>query len=193
MSKGISDWAGPRILSLPVPVEWASWRTDTCALQRTGWQLAVDYDPEYDRYRLLMKHPEMRLTAFTDSQHIERNHYSIQRDLPPFTVRHVAATIHVQTVIDDFSRFHEIDAEPRYMNHKITRLEDMNIFAMREKSTEVLIDQANMEVIDHLEAIKRLQAPKQSEIRERLLRARDSGARGSKHVIAELCTYAEAA
>lgn len=47
----------------------------------------------------------------------------------------------------------------------------MNIFQVPlTRTDEIIIEEANMEVIDHLMAIKEMQAPKQAELRERMIR-----------------------
>lgn len=175
--------ATPRLLSRPMGVEWAGWRTDTFTLQQNGWEIAVDYDIRYDGYRLLLRHKMLRLYALSDSQRIEnlldsRYNPDVIRDYPVFHICGVAPSIQTMQVAGvDFSRFKEIDAQPRIVNHVITRVEDMNIFAapMPGDKGEVLIDGADMSVIEHLEAIKRLQSASQAEIRQRILDARSEG------------------
>jgi hypothetical protein len=197
------DLNGPRILSRPVGVEWAGWRTDTFALQQNGWELAAEFDPYYYAYRLLFKHRECRMAAITDRtiiEDLESGRLNVSPAVPLFHVRRVAATFEVLQMTDDFSRFVQIDARPQLMTRKIERLEDMNIFATTLKRTEeIVVDKADMTVVEHLEAIKRLQAPKQQEIRQRILRegATPEGSRidaaPRMNVIAQLVEYRDAA
>ena len=51
------------------------------------------------------------------------------------------------------------------------RSEDMNRFnGPMTRAGEILVDRADLSVIEHLEAIKSLQSEEQKEIRERILR-----------------------
>jgi len=67
-----------------------------------------------------------------------------------------------------WENFQLIDAEPQMVNTTIERVEDLNIFAMAVGQAEhVVIDKANMDVVDHLQAIKDLQSDKQKELRDK--------------------------
>lgn len=166
-----------RILSRPVPVHWAGWETTTTALQASGWELAVNFEFHRDRYTLVMRHQLMELWALSRGEYFSRSivsfdNYGSDRDLPPFEVVHVAKTLFIQTPTSlDFQAFQQIDARPQVTESKIRSVEDFNIFALaRSKAEEILVNRADMGVIEHLEAIKRLQEPKQHEIRQRMLR-----------------------
>jgi hypothetical protein len=163
-------------------VEWAGWRTDTVALQMNGWELAVDFDVRYLAYRLLLRHKMMRLYAVSSCETIDNmSDPSINVDaskLPVFRIVGVAPSIQTLSVPGiHLSAFREVDALPTMVNTRITRVEDLNIFAapMPGAKGEVLIDGADMSVIEHLEAIKRLQSATQAEIRERILDQRREG------------------
>lgn len=171
---------GPRLLSRPMGVEWAGWRTDTLTLQRNGWEMAIEFDICYHAYRLLLRHKMMRLYALTDAMRIEEamSHNGNLADVPVFHICGVAPTIRSLEVPGiNFSAFREIDAAPRVVTNKITCVEDLNIFAapMPGAKGEVLIDGADMSVIEHLEAIKRLQSASQQEIRDRIIDSRKEG------------------
>lgn len=184
------------ILSVPWPVEWAGWRTDTLTLSQCGWQIAIEFDASRLRYRLMLKHHEMRLTAFSDAEVVDRvqRERVTLRNLPPFRICHVAETFHVLKVMDDFSRFREIDPIPQFRTEEIRTMEDPNIFApCAPKAKEVLVDKADLTVVEHLEAIKALQSDKQRDIRDRLLLAKDAGVVGGKSVVAQLVSYSVAA
>jgi hypothetical protein len=176
------------MLSRPVGVEWAGWKTDTRRLQSCGWQLAVECDPITGRYRLAMKHEQMKLYAI--SNHIElRNTYLNEpwhmSEVPAFVVKHVAANFQVVQMIDDLSCFQPIDAQPQYVDTPIRGIEDYNIFAPLGKLEQVLVDKADMSVVDHLEAIKKLQSNTQRELREK--------ERARPKLIAQLVSYEEVA
>lgn len=187
-----------RILSRPVPVHWAGWETTTAALQSAGWELAVHFEFNRDRYTLLMRHQAMELWALSRTEQFGRytstldSYYSNgDRDLPPFEVMHVGKSLFIQTPTSlDFASFQQIDARPQFTETKIRSVEDFNIFALaRSKAEEILVNRADMGVIEHLEAIKRLQEPKQHEIRQRMLRedaTRPTRATPKLHLVANI-------
>lgn len=198
------NYSQPRLLSRPIGIEWAGWRTDTHTLQRCGWELAVDFDIRRLNYRLLLRHKMMALYALTNMHEIEQvvtdPGYDLSR-LPVFQVVCVAPSIQTHMVHGfDFTRFREIDATPQISTTTIQRIEDMNIFAapMPGAKGEVLIDGADMSVIEHLEAIKRLQSKSQEEIRQRILSDRQQNVEPSyqpppTNKVVALVNYARAA
>ncbi len=191
-----------RLLSRPLGIHWAGWQSDTFRLQQCGWEIAVEMEFNYDRYRLLMKNAHMKLYALTDALHIHSMEFTslyADRDMsnvPVFKVAHCAPSIHAQTVRGlDFASYQRIDATPQMVSSEIRRIEDTNIFAVVGQTEQVLIDQADMTVVDHLEAIKALQSAKQREIRDRLLAPDRQAERVPPrlHLVAQLVHYAEAA
>lgn len=165
----------PRLLSRPMGVEWAGWRTDTRRLQQAGWEIAVEYDMYRHSYRLLMRHRMIKLYALTNmldlARHINDDYTLSLANVPVFNVVAVAPSLHSITVPGlSFESFQQIDAQPQLCTHRIERVEDTNIFAVPlTRTQEILVDKADMTVIEHLEAIKKLQSPKQQEIRDRIL------------------------
>lgn len=191
-----------RILSRPMGVEWAGWRSDTLRLQQGGWRIAVEFEPYRREYRLAMKHESMRLQAVTSEMVIEDfgRHTSLYReaaDMPIFRVCAVAPSIQSAVVHGfNFNRFAEIDATPTFVEQRIQRLEDCNVFSVLGKTEQVLIDKADMTVVDHLEAIKQLQSEKQRELRQRILTAPQEAParqRPRLQLVAQLVHYEEAA
>jgi hypothetical protein len=192
-----------RIISRPLGIEWAGWRSDTLTLQRCGWRLAVNFEPYNYTYQLLMKNETLRLCGVSSAMTIESRTMRWDSDLshlPIFRVVQVAPDIHVRTFTDvdlmPVANFEEIDATPQFVSSRIESLYDLNVFATK-RAEQVLVDKADMTVIEHLEAIKRLQSPKQQEIRQRLLREereqRPQVRTPQLHLVAQLVHYAEAA
>lgn len=182
----------PRLLSRPVGVEWAGWRTDTATLRRAGWNLAVEHEAHSDRYRLLMQHPDMRLHAISEPAMF------MLRQLPPefpvFRVVRVAPSLHVVELPGlSWQGFEAIDAQPQYTSKRITRIEDTNIFApFRVKAEELVVNRADMTVVEHLEAIRALQDPEQRRIRERMLREDSPQSAPHRDVVVQLVEYRRA-
>lgn len=167
-----------RMLSRPVPVHWAGWESNTATLHACGWDIAADYRVDRDTYGLIMRHQALKLYAVTDYIEFRRgsnflsNVVDPRHELPRFTVVHVAPNFHTVTMPGlDFSRYQQIDPRPQMSVSRITRVEDFNIFALaRAPEKEIVIEGADMSVIEHLEAIQKLQAPKQRELRDRMQR-----------------------
>jgi len=167
-----SPFSQQRILSRPIGIRWAGWETDTQRLQRSGWQLAVESDVMRERYKLIMRHEQMRLTAITDERRLEHSltqmHQGLAGGLPIFEVRHVAPTFEFVKIqqMGEFPQFYQIDAEPRMATNEIRSIEEMNIFRLAlTGAEEVVIDKADMSVIEHLQAIKDLQKQTQRDLR----------------------------
>lgn len=168
-----------RILSRPVPVRWAGWTTTTTDLQNSGWSIAIEFDYRDSTYRLALHHKGLKLTAITDQTEISPafatldHYYRYEGDrdnTPVFTVRHVAPRILIATDGSaQLPRWVPIDATPRLHCMKLESLADLCVFAKRDDSKEVLIGQADMSVVEQLEAILKAQEPKQHEIRKRML------------------------
>ena len=163
------------ILSYPVRVYWAGFESDTHKLQQAGWAIAVDYEPYRQAYRLAFSHRMMRLYAITAEETIDN--YSnvmgpgMESHFPVFQIQHCAPSIEVLRITDNLSNFKAMDAEPMMVNQEITRIEDMNIFNVpMTRTEEILVDKADMSVIEHLEEIKALQSDEQKELRDRILR-----------------------
>jgi hypothetical protein len=170
-----------RLLSRPIGIEWAGWRTDTATLGRNGWDIAVDFRIERMSYSLILRHKVMSLYAMTNVIEIQdiisSPHYSAEH-MPVFHVVCVAPRIQLHQVpVVGPVLYREIDPNPQINTSRISSIEDLNIFAqaMPGSKGEVLVDGADMTVVEHLEAIKRLQSAKQKEIRDRILRSRESG------------------
>lgn len=193
-----------RILSQPVRVHWNGWETDTLRLQRTGWDLAVDYDSRYERYRLAARHRDANLWGLAEPLHIPREwafpgsgvdfrgptyeqgkwmtatemrYHEEERHRFVFNFTHFANKIQIHNMYDEPGpmQFRQIDAEPCIQhNFEPKDLADFCVFRFAPPGEEVFVEEADMDVIDHLEAIKKLQSKEQLEIRERMLREKQA-------------------
>lgn len=170
------------ILSRPVPVHWAGWRTTTVELQHSGWKLAVQYNFNEDNYRLGMHNDHLQLMAVSLVHHELGRHLADARmmynenarDLPPFVCHHVAPKILTVSFreIDEVPTWHPIDAQTRMATHQTHQRDvmDTGIFAKHDPGKDVMIRQANKSVLERLEEIIREQEPLQKEIRASIKR-----------------------
>jgi hypothetical protein len=166
------------LLSRPVRVFWAGWESDTFRLQQCGWKIAVKQDMYRDYYEFLFKHKEVDLVAMSPGMTIHQAITDWQtggqyaQQLPPIQITRVARTIELyrDIAVEDnlFNSYTMIDARPQMAERKTHRLEDSNVFAVAiNEEKEIVIDQADMTVVDHLQAIKELQSERQRELREK--------------------------
>jgi hypothetical protein len=146
-----------------------------------------------------MRRKMMRLHAISGVTSIEFESMGFStgsRPMPVFHVIGVAPNIETLMVPEAaLSNFFMIDAQPQITELPIRSTRDLNVFATPlTRTQEVLIDQADLTVIEHLEAIKRLQSDKQKELRANALNA--TAARNCTprtNVIAQLVSYERAA
>jgi hypothetical protein len=179
----------PRLLSEPKEVEWQGWKSDTYSLQRAGWKLAIEYDHMRQVYSLLMHHEQMKLYAISHEAQ-----FNMKGGRDWFQVVRVCGDIQF-TVRSHFHsfEFEAIDARPQYVDAPIRSVKDTNIFAPFTQMKEIIIDKADMSVVEHLEAIKRLQEPAQAEIRKKILDAPEEKNFLNKNVVVQLVEYRKTA
>lgn len=190
-----------RILSRPIRVFWAGWETDTFKLQQSGWKIAVKQDMYRDYYEFLFRNDFMNLTALSAAMQIHQlitdhkmgGQYAAQ--LPPLVIEKVAPTIeilrdarHENNFFDDFKM---IDARPRMESMRVSSLQESCVFAYAiDQAEEVVVDRADMTVVDHLKAIKELQSDEQKRLREKARQKRDRSEEPVKgSVILQLTEY----
>jgi hypothetical protein len=173
LSKVTFDRSGQRILSRPIGVVWAGWQSNTFRLQQAGWELAIDYKPMDDTYQLMVHSHEGKLYGVSSATHLNKRMADAwNEDMPDsFMMQGLAQSIQTITANHiDFAAFQQIDATPQMCTTEITRVEDFNLFkTITTRAEEIIIEKADMSVIEHLQAIKDLQSNTQAEIRDRIL------------------------
>ena len=148
------------------PVYWCGFESTTHRLSQSGWKVAVHHEPAYLAYRFFFHHKDIDLCAMSEES---RFHDMVNGGIP-IQVSHVAPKIQVMNVPTVASGlgpdWREVDCsiQPR----EIEEIRPDNIFLYGNSDEELLVDSANMEVIDHLAAIKDLQSEKQREIRDKM-------------------------
>lgn len=169
---------GPRILSRPIPVVFQGWRSTTLELQAAGWELSTQYAAHEDMYHLAVSNPQLQIVGRTTqpifiSQSLKHHYDRNDPDLPTFYVSYLTHKVrvfeHHNTELPPM--WHRIDAQTQLAQMEIKDLHDMCHFAPWDKSTEVLVAAADMEVVELLRIIVDKQQPKQKELRERSARA----------------------
>lgn len=164
----------------PALVEFHGFRSDTQLLERHGWRIAeeVDYHDFSMRreIRLILSPPCEYPIKFSGRCRVPNDHFvdggHMMRISGPLRIcvdaQHFTEfRLHGQSGLYADRLFREID-----MSHTIEELHYAmdwgSVFPPRTASKEdVFLGDADMSVIEHLEAIKKLQAPKQKELRSK--------------------------
>ena len=163
---------GPRILSPPVSIEWAGWRSDTYTLQRNGWDLSWESHISTHSQRLLLRHAGMTLYGVT--QDVDEGIFTSRDDRwlreMMLSVQYLVSDMRVDIQINP-SYFSPIDATPRVIESPRS-IEDFGLFkTVARDAPEIYLAEASLEEV--LEYALKKQEPKQAEIREQILRERD--------------------
>jgi hypothetical protein len=157
---------GPRLLSRPLRVHWAGWETNTYHLQKSGWQLSARQEIRGNRIQMALQHSGLRIQGLTavipyeyeraldmrEREYVDSIVLNVQQMLGETVMVHIAGD----------SIWAPIDAEPRYTQTKIERLEDLAHFAgPLIRTNEIIIPEES--VPDLLERILKLQQPARTE------------------------------
>lgn len=157
-------FADHRVLSRPLRVQWAGWETDTFRLQRCGWKLSAYQDVQGSRIQMAFKHDGLQIEGITAAlpYEYERALDMRERDYVNGIVLNVQRMLGEQVMVhqagDISAMWSPIDAEPRYTQTTITRLEDLAHFAgPLIRTNEIIVPEET--VPDLLERILKLQQP----------------------------------
>jgi hypothetical protein len=166
---------GPRILSQPVEVHWAGFRSDTLTLQREGWSISANQDAINRTMQIALRHDkaQMRGIGYMDEWVYERfmdmryGHFS-----PPTPIRleSVGERIfsHALTSVRNWN-FQPIDATPMFVETPIKSIDDLVYFAPVHAKPVIIPPDS---VPDLMERILKIQEPMREEyFREQTKRA----------------------
>lgn len=152
----------PRILSRPLRVHWAGWETDTFKLQACGWKLSARQDVAGSRLQLALRHDGVGIEGITQelSYRFEQALDMRERAYVEAIVLKVQVmlgeTVMVHHVGDLSTLWSPIDAEPRYTESRINRLEDFAHFAgTLVRTNEIIVPEES--VPELLERILKMQ------------------------------------
>lgn len=154
-------------------VRWVGWRSTLFDLQHCGWTVSIDRDPYSRRNYFRLRHEVLELVAISDEYYMDLS----ARCQPPIYVNWIASIKSLNVSMPPgFSecRSIDIDASPKSMSEMMNQHQHQwngdlqSLFGIKHQE-QVFIEQADLSVIDHLQAIKDKQADKQTEIRQRIL------------------------
>jgi hypothetical protein len=156
-----------RILSRPLRVHWAGWETTTARLQKAGWRLSARQDINGERLQLAFEYGSgHKLRAITNE--VPFRYFNALEDYGGHLRMLNEIVLNVQHAIGDPVLVHHagqmdlafapIDAEPRYTEARITRLEDLAHFAgPLIRTNEIIIPEES--VPELLDRILKMQQP----------------------------------
>jgi len=164
----------PRILSRPLRVHWAGWETDTYRLQKCGWKLSAFQDIRGSRLRIALRHEGVGIEGITQEldyryeQALDLRGRAYVDNIVLNVQRMLGETVMLHHVGDISAMWSPIDAEPRYTERRIDRLEDFAHFAgPLIRTNEIIVPEES--VPELLERILKLQQPGRiARIREEL-------------------------
>lgn len=148
-------------------------------LQHYGWEIAIEEMVEsHFRTRFFFRNQTMRLYAISDQwdpgmHPMDFTDPMSRREIPPIRINGVAPSIEVHRIREMAPvSFMQIDAQPSMVEMEITKLEDLCPFTVcQHRTKEVLVSQADMSVVDHLEKVLEMQKDKQKELRAKARKA----------------------
>lgn len=164
----------PRLLSRPLKIYWAGWETTTYELQKCGWSLSAHQDVRGNRLQLAFRQGSLKIEGITSVIPFKYERALDLRDrgyvdsLVLTVDRMLGEQVMLRTVGDISALWSPIDAEPRYTEERIMRLEDLAHFAgPLIRTNEIIVPEESVPKL--LERILELQQPARIErIREEL-------------------------
>ncbi len=165
---------GPRILSQPVEVHWAGFRSDTLALQREGWSISANQCFHDRTMQIALRHDkaQMRGISYIDEWEYQKflDRYGYYPRPVPLRLESVGREIysHALTSVRDWN-FQPIDATPMFVETPIKSIDDLVYFAPVHAKPVIIPPDS---VPDLMERILKIQEPMREEyFREQAKRA----------------------
>lgn len=155
--------------SLPIPVRFQGWESDTYTLQKAGWRFHVERDPARMSYRFLLQNDDLRLGGFSDRWEFDMIRNSPHQQRPPLYIQQVMATDHTRIRCEEaqpYASFVEVDFAPTYLSFEEHSMDMLFPFNLKNAPDIIMDSKADMEVVDYLQAILDGQQEKQKEIRQ---------------------------
>lgn len=162
-----------RVLSSPVRLHWLGWETDTCQLQRAGWQLSAQENPATATMIVAFQHRATNIGGITEvevyprSNPWETDHGRVLR----MQVQKVGFALQIAnyTSVGHTRPWQPIDAEPSITTDRIRSLDDLCHFAPRFAPNAVIIPEPDVQEL--LQAILAKQDPeRQAYYAEKVIR-----------------------
>jgi hypothetical protein len=173
-----------RIESIPVPIRFAGWESDTYRLQKAGWQIAANdvFTPwtASSSVQLILRHEASKIHAMTAPLELRPHIYSMDRYfrddpstthmmLAGFDIIAMGSQVQVHVIHRpefSFKDFHPVDCEPRTLHEERVDIANLKIFRpISSDAPEIIIP--TQSVAEMMDMVLKLQDPVQKEIRDR--------------------------
>ncbi len=130
------------MLSRPVELRWAGWRSDTFTLQQHGWQISAEQDIMRMQMAMALRNERAGMsgvTARVDWDYMHRANGPAQYCMPALPVHLMGRNVEMHSYGNGFPNFQPIDAQPQLLQIKRRKLEDFAHFAPAHTRTQQLI------------------------------------------------------
>lgn len=156
-------------LSVPCPVHWAGWESNTARLYSRGWALTVEKGRLYDNeLSIMMRHEQSGIMLLAIARDVVSHRVIFDRKPPTFEVIQMAGHMHMIVNHTGPLEFGDMwyQADGRMsMSHEFDLDKVPGLFApIKPRVQEILIEPESVEECFNL--IKKLQAPDLARIRE---------------------------
>jgi hypothetical protein len=161
-------WNLGRVFNPICQVHFAGFSSNTYALQKAGWQLSFERMINMDGVRLALKYEPARIYAITSPVPMREFHQGTGYECPvAFNVAMIGNDVRFQIMpMRAAGSWAPFDATPEFVDSHEMRFEDLIPFRpISLDAPEIVIAQDNAPAM--LEAILKMQDPKQAEIRAR--------------------------
>lgn len=159
------------ILSKPIKIRWAGWESNTLSLQNAGWEISAQEMIGSYKLRIAIRNTKLRAQGISDEINFDYFEY---RDFPYMDVGIMSMDLSQNIVVTrpiSADIFEAVDARPMYTDNKLT-LDDFAYFKkVNHNVQDIFLKEASMQDILQL-ALER-QEPKQTEIRDKLLKEKE--------------------
>lgn len=168
----------PYLLSRPIEVVFDGWKSDTITLANNGWSIAAYIDAETRHHQFVFGHQYIKLIGISDPVVLEHRRLNYEthwldpsifiRTVLPYS-RPMAIDVPIN-LNPNLGLCREVDCMPQVMEHQIKSIDDLCVFKWKDEQVvdNVLLEKADMSVIEHLESILLKQKDKQKELRQKV-------------------------
>lgn len=158
----------------PVPVEFLGWRSDTYRLQQSGWQIAMFKDTQRFHDVFVFHNEHLKLEGVSEgydsygaiSQRMLDGRFD-QTRVPPIRIRYLGKLQVICMQMDmGIMSAQPVDCQPAMCERHEFEVESL-FQVVPNKAQSVLVDKADMSVVEHLQSIVNGQKAKQAELRQK--------------------------
>ncbi len=160
------------LMNRPIPVRWGAFESTTHHMQSTGWKMSVSMDERRFGYHIGFVNEQWRIEGFSERMEIMRQRDGQHQEMSPIVIQHMAPKINVYNVqadmnVKDFSAPVDFSMRAMRCEHPMQRYFNFALENSKQCAPTVKLDEANLDVIDHLQRILDSQQEEAAERRSR--------------------------